>query len=43
MAISRNNVKMCMAAPLQNLSTTLMVVASEKVPFTDTEYPKTVS
>ena len=31
-----------MAAPLQNLSITLRVVASEKVSFSDTQYPKTV-
>ena len=29
-----------MAAPLQNLSITLRVVASEKVSFSDTQYPK---
>ena len=41
--IARNNVKILMAAPLQNLSITLRVVASEKVSFSDTQYPKTVS
>ena len=29
--------------PLQNLSITLRVVALEKVSFSDTQYPKTVS
>ena len=32
-----------MAAPLQNLSITRRVVASEKVSFSDTQYPNTVS
>ena len=32
-----------MAAPLQNLSITLRVVALEKVSFSDTQYPNTVS
>ena len=40
--IGRNNVSIRMAAPLQNLSITLRVVASEKVSFSDTQYPKTV-
>ena len=37
-----NTVAISMAAPLQNLSVTLRVVASEKVSFIDTQYPKTV-
>ena len=41
--IGENNVAIWMAATLQNLSITLRVVSSEKVSFSDTQYPKTVS
>ena len=40
--IGRNNVSIRMAAPLQNLSITLKVVALEKVSFGDTQNPHTV-
>ena len=40
--IGRNNVPISMAAPLQNLSITLRVIAPEKGSFSGTQYPKTV-